>query len=164
MNLNQTATLFADSYLVVKCRVLGLDYLLRRFRPGHALNPGATAATTTKIALAGIFLALPFLLTGKLALSIGVHIAWNFFQGNVFGFPVSGNSMFRTTIFNTVQGGPELWTGGTFGPEAGLLGLIAIVVGSLAMMWWVNALAVLSFSRFPRRIPAASHKLTSRVH
>ena len=77
-------------------------------------------------------------MTGKLALSIGVHIAWNFFQGNVFGFPVSGNSMFRTTIFNTVQGGPELWTGGTFGPEAGLLGLIAIVVGSLAMMWWVK--------------------------
>ena len=104
----------------------------------HALNPGATASTTVKIALAGIFLALPFLLTGKLALSIGVHIAWNFFQGNVFGFPVSGNSMFRTTIFNTVQGGPELWTGGTFGPEAGLLGLIAIIVGSLAMMWWVK--------------------------
>ena len=104
----------------------------------HALNPGATASTTIKIALAGLFLALPFLLTGKLALSIGVHIAWNFFQGNVFGFPVSGTTMFRTTIFNTVQGGPELWTGGAFGPEAGLLGLIALIVGSLAMIWWAK--------------------------
>ena len=81
---------------------------------------------------------MPFLLTGELALSVGVHIAWNFFQGNVFGFPVSGLTMFRTTIFNTVQGGPELWIGGDFGPEAGLLGLIAIIAGSLAMLWWVK--------------------------
>lgn len=104
----------------------------------HAANPGATVGTTIKITLAGIFLALPFLLTGELALSIGVHIAWNFFQGNVFGFPVSGLTFFRTTIFNTVQGGPELWTGGGFGPEAGLLGLIGIIAGSLAMIWWVK--------------------------
>ena len=104
----------------------------------HAVNPGATVGTTIKITLAGIFLALPFLLTGELALSVGVHIAWNFFQGNVFGFPVSGLTFFRTTIFNTVQGGPELWTGGGFGPEAGLLGFIAIIVGSLAMIWWVK--------------------------
>lgn len=104
----------------------------------HAFNPGATLSTTIRITLAGVFLALPFLLTGELALSVGVHIAWNFFQGNVFGFPVSGLTMFRTTIFNTVQGGPELWTGGDFGPEAGLLGLIAIIAGSLAMLWWVK--------------------------
>ena len=104
----------------------------------HAVNPGATVGTTIKITLAGIFLALPFLLTGELALSIGVHVAWNFFQGNVFGFPVSGLTFFRTTIFNTVQGGPELWTGGGFGPEAGLLGFIAIIAGSLAMLWWVK--------------------------
>ena len=104
----------------------------------HVFNPGATLSTTIRITLAGVFLALPFLLTGELALSVGVHIAWNFFQGNVFGFPVSGLTMFRTTIFNTVQGGPELWTGGDFGPEAGLLGLIAIIAGSLAMLWWVK--------------------------
>lgn len=104
----------------------------------HAANPGATVGTTIKITLAGIFLALPFLLTGELALSIGVHVAWNFFQGNVFGFPVSGLSFFRTTIFNTVQGGPDLWTGGGFGPEAGLLGFIGIIVGSLGMIWWVK--------------------------
>ena len=104
----------------------------------HAANPGATVGTTLKITLAGIFLALPFLLTGELALSIGVHIAWNFFQGNVFGFPVSGLTFFRTTIFNIVQGGPDLWTGGGFGPEAGLLGFMGIAVGSLATIWWVK--------------------------
>ena len=104
----------------------------------HALNPGANVSTTIKITLAGIFLALSFLLIGQLALSIGVHVAWNFFQGNVFGFPVSGNAMLRTTVFNTVQGGPDLWTGGAFGPDAGLLGLIALIIGTLAMIWWVK--------------------------
>jgi len=104
----------------------------------HAFNPGATAYTTFKITLGGLFLALPFMLTGKLALSIGIHVAWNFFQGNVFGFPVSGNTAMRTAIFDTVQGGPALWTGGGFGPEAGLLGFIAMIVGSLAVVWWVK--------------------------
>ena len=104
----------------------------------HAANPGATAYTTFKITLAGLFLGLPFMLTGELALSIGIHVAWNFFQGNVFGFPVSGNTVMRTTIVDTVQGGPDLWTGGGFGPEAGLLGLIAMIVGSLAVVWYVK--------------------------
>ncbi len=125
----------------------------------HAANPGATWATTLKITLAGIFLALPFLLTGELALSIGVHIAWNFFQGNVFGFPVSGLTFFRTSIFNTVQGGPDLWTGGSFGPEAGLLGFIGIVAGSMAMIWWVKhsrgtldlSLSLAEFRRSPTK-------------
>lgn len=104
----------------------------------HAFNPGATAYTTFKIALAGLFLALPFMLTGELALSVGIHVAWNFVQGNVFGFPVSGNTAFRTTLLDSVQGGPDLWTGGAFGPEAGLLGFIAMIVGSLAVVWWVK--------------------------
>ena len=104
----------------------------------HAFNPGATAATTFNIFLAGIFLGLPFVLTGRLAISIGIHVAWNFFQGNIFGFPVSGNVAFRTTVFNTTQGGPDLWTGGAFGPEAGLLGLAAMVAGSLLSVWWVK--------------------------
>jgi membrane protease YdiL (CAAX protease family) len=104
----------------------------------HAFNPNATTATTINIALAGIFLGLPFVLTGRLAISIGIHIAWNFFQGNVFGFPVSGNVMFRTTVFDTVQGGPDLWTGGVFGPEAGLLGIAVMITGALLSVWWVK--------------------------
>lgn len=104
----------------------------------HAGNPNVTVVSTVNLFLAGLFLGLPFLLTDQLAMPIGIHITWNFFQGNVFGFPVSGTSNNETTFIAVQQGGPDLWTGGAFGPEAGLLGLAAILVGSLLIVWWVK--------------------------
>jgi uncharacterized protein len=78
-------------------------------------------------------------LTGRLGLPIGIHITWNFFQGNVFGFPVSGNVFQAATFLAINQTGPRLWTGGAFGPEAGLIGLIAISLGSVLTVIWVQA-------------------------
>ncbi|MEZ4610801.1 MAG: hypothetical protein R2838_11250 [Caldilineaceae bacterium] len=69
---------------------------------------------------------------------IGLHITWNFFQGNVFGFPVSGNDFTTVTFIAIRQGGPDLWTGGPFGPEAGLLGIVAMVLGSLLTVVWIQ--------------------------
>lgn len=104
----------------------------------HAFNPNATTISTVNLFLAGLFLGLPFILTDQLAIPIGIHITWNFFQGNVFGFPVSGTSANETTFIAVQQGGPDLWTGGAFGPEAGLLGIAAMIVGSLLIVWWVK--------------------------
>lgn len=103
----------------------------------HALNPNATLTSTLMLVIAGLFLGLGYLLTGELAIPIGLHITWNFFQGNVYGFPVSGLPL-TTSIIAIEQGGPALWTGGAFGPEAGLLGLLAILVGCLLTVLWVR--------------------------
>ena len=88
--------------------------------------------------VAGLFLGLGLVLTGRLGLPIGLHISWNFFQGNVFGFPVSGNDYAAATFLAIRQGGPDLWTGGAFGPEAGLIGIGAILLGCGLTVLWVR--------------------------
>ncbi|WP_129114251.1 CPBP family intramembrane glutamic endopeptidase [Halegenticoccus tardaugens] len=101
----------------------------------HAENPSATTLSTFNISLAGVFLALGYVLTNELSIPIGVHITWNFFQGAVYGFPVSG--LGRTaTVVAVEQRGPPAATGGSFGPEAGLVGVAAILLGCLAIAGW----------------------------
>jgi uncharacterized protein len=97
----------------------------------HAFSPNATVLSTLNITLAGMMLGLGYILTGQLAIPIGLHITWNFFQGNVFGLPVSGRDPTGATFLSTSQSGPDLLTGGPFGPEGGLLAPAAMAVGLL---------------------------------
>jgi hypothetical protein len=104
----------------------------------HAMNPNATPISTLYLVIAGLHLATGYLLTGELAIPIGQHITWNFFQGNVFGFPVSGSDFRSATFIRVEQGGPDPWTGGPFGPEAGFIGLAAMLVGIIWTVAWVR--------------------------
>jgi membrane protease YdiL (CAAX protease family) len=94
----------------------------------HGSNPGATWVSTLGLVLAGLFLAYGYVATRQLWLPIGLHLGWNFFEGTVFGFPVSGLDIYRIVRHAVV--GPELWTGGAFGPEAGLIVLPALALGA----------------------------------
>jgi len=93
----------------------------------HLGNPNATWVSAAGIFFAGIYLAYAYIRTKQLWLSIGLHIGWNFFEGVVFGFPVSGLDIYALTRIKVT--GPELWTGGAFGPEAGLIVLPSLIVG-----------------------------------
>lgn len=106
----------------------------------HIDNPNATIISTVNIVIGGFIFGIGYVATGELAIPIGLHISWNLFQGNVFGFPVSGLKLPAAivTIFKTNQNGPVVWTGGEFGPEAGLVGLIAMILGIFLTLAWLH--------------------------
>lgn len=110
------------------------------FGIGHVGNPNATFISTFNIAMIGIFLGIGYIYTGQLAIPIGLHASWNFFQANVFGFPVSGQNFpsAAVSLFKIEQGGPEFLTGGAFGPEAGLLGLLAMLLGIVITYLYIS--------------------------
>jgi uncharacterized protein len=103
----------------------------------HLTSENSTAFSALTVFLAGLLLALPYLLTGELGLSIGLHFTWNFLGGTVYGLPVSG-ALQNTRFLSIQQTGPDLWTGGLFGPEAGLLGLIWALIGCGLTILWVK--------------------------
>lgn len=99
----------------------------------HIANPNAFAlAPMVGITLAGLFFSFAYLRTRTLWLAIGLHIGWNFFENTVFGFAVSGIN-FPGWLQHDITG-PELWTGGSFGPEAGLVLLPALLLGT-GLVW-----------------------------
>ena len=79
---------------------------------------------------AGVLLGAAYKWSGTLWLPIGIHWAWNFTQGNIFGFAVSGNGAGESLIQATVEG-PAWLTGGAFGAEASVITVIAGVLLSL---------------------------------
>lgn len=97
----------------------------------HVMNPNATLLAAVAISIeAGILLAALYMLTRRLWMAIGLHMAWNFTQGGVYGVAVSGLDT-PGLLFNTMQG-PPLLTGGAFGAEASLP---AILVCTSLGLW-----------------------------
>lgn len=105
----------------------------------HLASPGWTLAGLFSVALAGVMFAAAYAATGRLWLPIGMHAAWNFTQGSVFGLQVSGNDTGSGLIAGTLQG-PDFLTGGPFGPEATIVTVIVIVATTAYLLWRMVAL------------------------
>ncbi|MBS2028108.1 MAG: CPBP family intramembrane metalloprotease [Deltaproteobacteria bacterium] len=116
------------------------------FGYGHWKNPGASWISGLFIAIeAGVLLGAAFALTRSLWLPIGIHWAWNYFEGPVFGEAVSGTQ--GPHWLSPHIDGPVTWTGGVFGPEAGLAAVIPCTALGVLMV-------VLAVRRKQIRTPA----------
>ena len=104
------------------------------FGLAHAMNPNARVFSSVAIALeAGVLLGGAYMLTRSLWLPMGLHAAWNFTQGFLFGVPVSGVT--EKGLVGAKLTGPELVTGGPFGLEASLIALILATSAGAAMVF-----------------------------
>ncbi len=110
------------------------------FAYAHWGNPGMQGATklwaTLNIGLASMLLGLAYVRTRSLALPIGIHLGWNWMQGNVLGFGVSGTTDEQGWFAPTFGSKPEWFTGGAFGLEASLpCAVICLAFIGLLFFW-----------------------------
>jgi membrane protease YdiL (CAAX protease family) len=106
----------------------------------HWGNPGmhgtAKAWATLNIGLAGLLLGFCYLRTRSLALPIGLHLGWNWTQGSLLGFGVSGTTGFKGIWTPVFHGLPEWLTGGAFGLEASLPCLLVCAAAIFGLWRW----------------------------
>ncbi|SDN72225.1 hypothetical protein SAMN05216355_11171 [Actinomyces ruminicola] len=104
------------------------------FGAAHITNPEASAFGAVAIMLeAGILLGACYLVTRRLWLAFGTHVAWNFVQGGIFGSDVSGTGMGRG-LFEARFTGPELLTGGDMGIEGSLVAVLVCTAAGVALL------------------------------
>jgi uncharacterized protein len=112
--------------LVVSSLVFGL---------AHLANPAGTVIGALYISIeAGLLLAAAYMLTRRLWLSIGFHMAWNYTQSAIFSGIVSGNAPAAGLIRSNIKG-PEVLTGGSFGLESSVVAFLLCTATGLAMLY-----------------------------
>jgi uncharacterized protein len=132
--------IFRGVPLVLLARVLGrpaaLILLSVGFALAHITNPDVTSRALGNITLAGILLSLAFYSPGGMWAAFGAHLGWNMTLA-ALGAPVSGLP-FEVPFVDYSMGGPAWLTGGTFGPEGGLLSTVAITTAIVLAARWVR--------------------------
>ncbi|MEY2113626.1 CPBP family intramembrane glutamic endopeptidase [Rhodanobacter sp. FW106-PBR-R2A-1-13] len=110
---------------------LGISALL--FGAIHLANPGATLWSSAAIAIeAGLLFGMVYHVTRSLPVCMGLHAAWNFAQGTIYGIPVSGTPADGWLV--STRSGPDWLTGGTFGAEASVVALALCSLGTLGLL------------------------------
>lgn len=99
----------------------------------HLGNPNVKTIGLLNIFLVGLLFSYMYIKTKSLWMPIGYHFTWNYFQGNVFGFHVSGTTQSKG-VYNIEIVRENILTGGSFGPEAGILATIVIMIGVI-IVW-----------------------------
>jgi membrane protease YdiL (CAAX protease family) len=92
----------------------------------HSMNGGISLVAYINLFLFGIFMGYLFMKTKNIWMCIGYHITWNYFQGDIFGFLVSGNN--TDSIYKIKVLSSNIINGGNFGPEGGLVVTILLVI------------------------------------
>ena len=100
----------------------------------HLGNPNANWISSANTALAGIWFGVAYLKTRDLWFVTGLHLAWNWTQGSIFGVEVSGlTDIVQQPLMRESDIGPAWLTGGNYGIEGGIATTVALIVSMLAI-------------------------------
>lgn len=102
----------------------------------HIFNAHFSWIAFWNILLAGILLGLPYIYTRSLWLPIALHFSWNFFQGTIFGFNVSGHVTY--SLFTQTRTADNFWNGGNFGFEGSALSIAFQLIAILVLGWFYS--------------------------
>ena len=94
----------------------------------HLGNAGVTFLSVLNIILDGVLAALLFIYTDSIWLVVAQHGTWNYVQGNLLGFQVSGTGADASIFSFTMGSGPDWLTGGTFGAEGSIITTLVLLV------------------------------------
>lgn len=139
---------------------LALAFSALLFGVLHLGNANATWLSSAAIALeAGVLLGAAYMVTRRIWLAVGVHIAWNFTQSGIFGVATTGIPL--AGILDGRLQGPAWLTGGAFGPEASVTAVvICVAAGVLILRRAIRKghLVPPAWSRAPATMPAAPER------
>lgn len=103
----------------------------------HLTNPNVNYIAVINIILVGLFYGLYVIKTNDLWAVCGMHSAWNFAQGNIFGFEVSGLDISVGTLIDLNLVENDFITGGVFGPEASIVATFVLLL-SIIILLFIN--------------------------
>ena len=103
----------------------------------HLTNPNVNYIAVINIILVGLFYGLYVIKTNDLWAVCGMHSAWNFAQGNIFGFKVSGLDVSVGSLIDLNFVGCDFVSGGLFGPEAGITATF-ILLASIGILLFID--------------------------
>lgn len=95
----------------------------------HLFSSGVTVLSFLNLILSGIFFACYAIYSENIWGVCGMHFSWNFTLGNIYGFAVSGFSSEGESLIKIKQAGSNIFTGGSFGPEGGIITTIILLIG-----------------------------------
>jgi uncharacterized protein len=105
------------------------------FALAHAANPNIGVLAYLNLFLAGVLFSIAMLRTWSLWYVTALHMGWNWALATLADLPVSGLEFFDTPLYEPAVSGPAWFTGGAFGPEAGLVGTVSIGAATAAVVW-----------------------------
>lgn len=94
----------------------------------HLGNAGVTFLSVLNIILDGFLAGLLFIYTDSIWLVVAQHGTWNYVQGNLLGFQVSGTGADASIFSFTMGSGPDWLTGGEFGAEGSIITTLVLLV------------------------------------